>query len=92
MSLDDLRQRIDELDARMIELLNERAGLAAEIGEEKRRTGSAVFDPAREEKVISRLRTMCHAPLDPDAVERIFRQVIAACADLQKQSPDEDVQ
>ncbi|MFC1462552.1 chorismate mutase [Verrucomicrobiota bacterium] len=92
MSLDDLRQRIDDLDSRIIELLNERAGLAVKIGDEKRHAGSPVFDAGREDEVISRLRGMCREPLDGDAVERIYREVIAACTDLQKQGPDEDVQ
>ena len=92
MSLDDLRQGIDELDGRIITLLGERADLAVRIGEEKRRTGVPVFDAAREDEVIVRLRGMCRGVLDADAVERIYREIIAACTDLQKQGPDEDVQ
>lgn len=92
MSLDDLRQGIDDLDGRIVELLNRRAELAAEIGKEKQRAGVPIQDAAREDEVVSRLRSQCRGLLTGDAVERIYREIIAACSDIQKQGPDESVQ
>ena len=87
MSLDNLRQKIDELDGRIVELLNERADLAAQIGAEKKRVGAPVHDPAREDEVLSRLRAMSRGALSADGVEEIYRQIIATCSDLQKDEP-----
>ena len=49
--LRSLRSHIDKLDLQILKLVNERAGLAAEIGRVKTSNGGEVFNPAREEEV-----------------------------------------
>jgi len=51
-SLRHLRSSIDKLDLQILKLVNERAGLAAEIGQLKNDHGNEVFSPAREEEVL----------------------------------------
>ena len=51
-SLRSLRSQIDKLDIQILKLVNERAGLAAEIGRIKNDNGEEVFSPAREEEVL----------------------------------------
>ena len=54
MSLSDVRARIDEIDARILDLFSERMEIAREVAESKALTGKAVFDPARErEKLLA---------------------------------------
>jgi chorismate mutase len=52
MSLDELRNRIDEIDNQLVELLNERARVVVQIGEQKSRTGGQIYAPDREKRVL----------------------------------------
>jgi chorismate mutase/prephenate dehydratase len=79
--LKPLRERIDALDARLLELLNERASLAEQIGALK---DGEVYRPEREAQVLRRLKQMNVGPLSADAVERLFVEVISACRALER--------
>ena len=72
-----LRERIDAIDAQLIELLNLRAGISLELGRHKRRAGLEIRDAQREEQILARARALNRGPLDPDAVERLFRAILA---------------
>ncbi|HYT94228.1 MAG TPA: chorismate mutase, partial [Gemmataceae bacterium] len=50
-ALKALRSTIDKLDLQILELVNKRAALAAEIGKVKNDHGTEIFAPAREEEV-----------------------------------------
>jgi len=82
--LDQLRARIDELDDQILSLLNQRARLALEIADEKRRRGLAVSDPMRERQVIVRLHAQNHGPLPADSLERIYLAIMAEMRRLQE--------
>lgn len=83
-SLDELRRRIDEIDARMLELLIERARMAAEIGRTKEASDRAIYAPDREAALMRALTDADPAPLRRDSVEAVFREVISACRGLQR--------
>ena len=76
-SIEALRARIDEVDDRILALVNERAGLAARIGELK--GGAPVYRPEREAQVLRRLRGANRGPLPGESVDRLFTEVISAC-------------
>ncbi|MBP8308887.1 MAG: prephenate dehydratase [Burkholderiaceae bacterium] len=82
--LGDLRVRIDEVDTRLLELLNERARLALEVGEVKKLTNAPVYRPEREAQVVARLRGLNAGPLGGDAIEAIQREVMSACRELER--------
>lgn len=82
--LADLRQRIDDVDARLVELLNQRARLALAVGEVKKLTNAPVYRPEREAQVIERLRSINPGPLGGDAIEAIQREVMSACRELER--------
>jgi len=82
--LAELRARIDEADERIVELLNQRAGYALEVGEVKRETDAPVYRPEREAQVIARLRAASRGPLGGAAIEAIYREVISACRELER--------
>lgn len=77
--IDDWRTRIDGLDSKIVELLNERARCAVEIGKIKAERGMKVYNPDREKIVLERVKEHNHGPLDHGAVERIFHQIIEEC-------------
>ena len=79
MTIDELRQRIDQLDERLVELLNERANCALEIGKLKGDLGLEVYQPDREADVLHHVRTHVAetgGPLGGDAVVRVFERII----------------
>ena len=51
-----MRRRIDALDERIVELLNERASCALRIGEMKQQLGLEIYQPERESQVLSHVR------------------------------------
>ena len=77
------RQRIDEIDAKLAALLQERAALAQEIGGLKATDKKAAFDPAREAAV---LRGIAQTPgaLAPPQLRRVFTEIISACRALEQ--------
>ena len=52
MSLDELRQKIDEIDTELLRLLNERADVVHEVGEIKKRDGLQIYAPEREDALL----------------------------------------
>jgi chorismate mutase/prephenate dehydratase len=77
-----LRERIDEIDAKVLELVSERARCAHRIGELK--GGAAVYRPEREAQVLRRLRELNAGPLPDDSVQHLFTEVISACRALER--------
>ena len=77
------RQRIDEIDAKLAALLQERAALAQQIGALKATDNKAAFDPAREAAV---LRGIAQTPgaLAPPQLRRVFTEIISACRALEQ--------
>ena len=78
-----LRNRIDEIDMKIVDLLNERANLALEIGKIKRKRGKEFYVPSREREVLERLVNYNSGPF-PDAVLRvIYREIMSASLSLE---------
>lgn len=88
MTIEDWRVEIDKIDAELLRLLNERAGLAVRVGETKRVAGVSVCDRGREREVIERARRANGGPLEDAAVARIFRQIILESRRLQTQAAE----
>ncbi len=82
-----LRQRraeIDQIDEKLLELLNRRARVAEEIGQLKRVHKMPVVDGNREAQVLQRLRHQNQGPLDTRGVSTIFRRIIRESRRLQE--------
>jgi chorismate mutase-like protein len=91
-TLDELRQRIDALDERLVELLNERASCAIQIGDIKQRLGMEVYQPERESQVLGHVRAHGAAlggPLGADALTRLFERIIDEARRLERESASE---
>ena len=76
MSIEDWRNRIDELNEDLITLLNKRASYATEIGKIKTDQGLPVFDASREDAVLEKVSTMTKGPLSPESIKNIFRVIM----------------
>ena len=81
-----IRDRMDEIDARLVGLLNERASCAQAIGRLKDTVGLKVYQPQREREVLSHVRSENAGPLDGDAITRLFERIIAEARRLERSS------
>jgi chorismate mutase/prephenate dehydratase len=78
-----LRTQIDALDRELLALLNQRAALALQVGEVKKKEGSVAFRPEREAQVIDGLKAGNPGPLASDSVAPIWREIMSACRALE---------
>lgn len=76
MDISDWRRHIDEIDRKLVELLNERSRCAAEIGQLKRKTGAPLYQPAREREILERVQQLNGGPLDNAALKRLFERIV----------------
>jgi chorismate mutase/prephenate dehydratase len=84
MNLDELRQKIDGIDARIVELVAERQAISKEIGKGKNKTSRLIEDREREMRVMEHVRGLARAmKISPGDVENIYRQIITASKKIQ---------
>lgn len=86
--LGSIRERIDDIDQRIHELLNERARWAQQVGQTKRGEGLSTADfykPEREAQVLRKAIERNKGPLRNDEIVRLFREIMSAC--LAQQEP-----
>ena len=76
-SLATLRSQIDRIDRELVALMNDRAGVAREIGHVKQTSGQQTYDPSREETVLERVAAANAGPLSDDSLKAIFRELIS---------------
>jgi len=82
--LEQLRRQIDELDRRIVGLLNERATVGREVGREKAALGwSQVRDPEREREVLLRVTIANEGPIAQEDLLAIYRRLIQATRALE---------
>ncbi len=76
MDIPGWRRKIDEIDQKLVRLLNERARCAVEIGKIKRQNGLPVRDAGREEEVLRRVVEGNPGPLTPDGIRKVFEEIV----------------
>ena len=82
-NLADLRTRIDAIDQQLLALLNDRARVAEQVGELKKREGSPFFRPDRVAKVIAEIQAANTGPLKNEHVAAVWREIMSACLALE---------
>ncbi len=78
------RERIDELDRRLLEILNERTAIVEQIGHIKHDLQLAIYEPKREDQVFANVIGQNRGPLPNQAVQRIFERIIDEMRTIQK--------
>jgi chorismate mutase/prephenate dehydratase len=84
MDLDDWRSRINNLDAEILTLLNQRGQAALHIGEIKRQQDLPFYVPEREAEVLDRLVALNQGPLPAEAVRAVWREILSASLALEE--------
>ena len=85
MDIADWRKKIDELDRKLVELLNERAKAAKEIGRLKRNTNMPIYEPDRERKVFENVKAISEGPLPAHELQHIFERIMDVMRKLQQE-------
>ncbi len=84
MTLDELRERINDADLEIVAALKRRAEAARAIGQVKADQGRAAFAADREVEVLRRVQAQDAAPLSPGQLKAIFVEIISACRALEQ--------
>jgi chorismate mutase len=82
--LRECRDRIDELDRRILELLNERTKIVELIGHVKHNLDLPIYEPKREDEVFANVTENNAGPLTPDGVKRVFERIIDEMRNVQR--------
>ena len=76
MSVEDWRRKIDEIDRKLVELLNERTRCVVEIGRLKKTDGTPLYQPDREREVLAAAERVNSGPLSEAAIRRLFERIL----------------
>ncbi len=89
-ALAECRARIDALDLRILELLNQRTQIVEEIGRLKRQLNFPIYEPRREDEVYANVTSHNGGPLSAEAVRRIFERIIDEMRTVQRIRMEEE--
>lgn len=84
MSVDEIRKRIDEIDDRVIKLLNDRANAALEIGKLKEKANARIYSPGREKQIFEQICAKNKGPLTDEGLKAIYKEIISASRSLER--------
>ena len=82
--LEEYRVLIDDVDRRIVALLNERTCVVENIGRVKREAQLPIYEPKREEQVFANITEANGGPLTEGAVRRIFERIIDEMRTIQR--------
>lgn len=85
MDISDWRKKIDETDVKLVELLNQRAFAAHEIGKLKSHAGMPIYEPDRERAVFSNAKKLNKGPLPDRDLLRIYERIIDVMRQIQRE-------
>ncbi len=83
MEIADWRQRIDALDEELVRILSERARAAQAIGELKRTSARAIYEPDRERQVIEHVCSVNAGPIPDQLMSSLFERVMEVMRAMQ---------
>jgi len=81
---DGWRKRIDEIDQRLVKLLNQRSQCAVEIGHLKKKLNLPAWQPEREAEILRNVVKANDGPLDDAAIRRLFERIIDEARSLER--------
>jgi len=82
-TIKELRQEIDAVDDRILELLNSRAALVIDVGRLKSVKKDEFHVPSREREIYERLASHNNGPFPNEAIKSVFREIISASLALE---------
>ena len=86
MDIPDWRNKIDELDEKIVQLLSERAAAAVAIGQLKAKSSAPIYEPQREQAVFEHVRRINPGPLSDAQVQDVYERLMDVMRALQRTS------
>lgn len=86
MDIPEWRKKIDELDRKLVELLNERARAAQQIGLLKRDTSIPIYEPERERVIFENVRGANRGPLPDRDLAHVYERIIDVMRKIQMEN------
>ena len=83
MDIADWRKQIDEMDGKIVDLLNQRARAAQEIGRLKRTANLPIYEPDREQDIFQHVRRANRGPLPEAELHGIYERIIDVMRNIQ---------
>ena len=90
MDISDWRKKIDEIDVKLVKMLNERAQAALEIGRLKRLKEMPIYEPDRESIVLAQVQEQNRGPLQHRHLIQIYERIMDVMRNVQKDEIVED--
>ena len=84
MEISDWRNKIDELDEQIVQLINQRAQAAQAIGELKRTAALPIYEPNREQAVFEHVCRNNPGPLADKELLHVYERIIDVMRTLQR--------
>ena len=84
MDIPGWRKKIDEIDHKLVELLNERARAAREIGLLKQNTQMPIYEPDREKAILEHVREINRGPISHADLVAVFERIIGIMRRMQQ--------
>ncbi|MDQ0215034.1 3-deoxy-7-phosphoheptulonate synthase/chorismate mutase [Oikeobacillus pervagus] len=82
--LEELRNSVDEINLKLLDLINERASLVQEIGRVKEKQGVNRYEPVRERDMLNLIIDHNDGPFENSTIEHLFKEIFKAGLELQK--------
>ena len=83
-ALADCRVEIDEIDRRLVALINERTRVVERIGAIKQNVSMPVYEPEREDAVYANIMAANQGPIPNDSIRRVFERIMDEMRTLQR--------
>jgi chorismate mutase/prephenate dehydratase len=83
MNLDKLREKIDNIDDNLLDLINQRMEFVHQVGELKNTTGAPIYRPEREQSILNRLKSRNSGKLTDSAIDALFLELFAVARNLE---------
>ncbi len=82
--LQSLRGQIDEINMKILDLLNQRASVASQIGIVQQELGTNFYDPEREANMLTVLQQANNGPFSNETISHLFREIFRASLALEE--------
>lgn len=82
--MQELRQQIDQINMQILDLLNQRASIASQIGKIQAQLGTNFYDPEREAAMLEALQQANNGPFSNETIQALFREIFRATLALEE--------
>lgn len=83
LKLKELRDKINKIDLKILELLEERAEIVNQVGLLKKKNSTPFYIPEREIEILEKLSSMSKK-MHKESIKGVFKEIISGCRALEK--------